>query len=90
MIVGNVAVYLIGLPWLAIFIASETTIPGTSLTYYDAIGGSNVLDKTLKGGLYPFIGGDALKLLAAATALPGAWALVHWAKGNSEDEDASG
>ena len=58
------------------------TIPGLDLTYYDAIGGSNVLDKTLKGGLYPFIGGDAVKLLAAALVLPGAWVLVDRLKGS--------
>ena len=81
MIIGSVAVYAIGLPWLGWFIGSGATIPGLDLTYYDAIGGSNVLDKTLKGGLYPFIGGDALKLLAAALVLPGAWALVGRIKG---------
>ena len=81
MLVGNVGIYAIGLPWLAIFIASGATIPGLDLTYYDAISGSNVLDKTLKGGLYPFIGGDALKLLLAAMVLPGAWALVGRARG---------
>ena len=81
MVLGNVAVYLIGLPWLAVYIASEATIPGLSLTYYDAIVGNNVLDKTLKGGLYPFIAGDGLKLLLAAMALPGAWALVDRLKG---------
>ncbi|MDP7578963.1 MAG: biotin transporter BioY [SAR202 cluster bacterium] len=86
MIVGNVAVYLVGLPWLALFIASEVVIPGTSITYYDAISGNHVLDKTLKGGLYPFIGGDAIKLLAATMALPGAWAITKWVKGR----DSSG
>ena len=81
MVIGSLAVYAIGLPWLGWFIGSGATIPGLDLTYYDAIGGSNVLDKTLKGGLYPFIGGDALKLLAAALVLPGAWALVDRIKG---------
>ena len=80
MLVGNVGIYLIGLPWLALFIAFET-IPGLDLTYYDAIAGSNVLDKTLKGGLYPFIGGDSLKLLLAAMVLPGAWELVNRFRG---------
>ena len=82
MLVGNLAIYLIGLPWLAGFIASETTIPGTELTYYDAIAGNNVADKTLRGGLYPFIGGDAIKLFGAAMVLPGGWALVRWLKGD--------
>ena len=77
MLVGNVAIYVIGLPWLAYFIESGTVIPGTDLTYYDAIAGSNSVDKTFRGGLYPFIGGDAIKVLLAALVLPGAWALVR-------------
>ena len=77
MVLGNLSIYLIGLPWLAVFIASGTVIPGLELTYYDAITGNNVLDKTLRGGLYPFIGGDALKLLLAAMVLPGAWELAR-------------
>lgn len=88
MIVGNICVYLVGLPWLAAFIGSDATIPGLepAKTYYDAIGGSNVLDKTLKGGLYPFIAGDALKLMAAALVLPGAWAVVDKVKGRRPRE----
>ena len=81
MIIGNVCVYLIGLPWLAFYIAYET-VPGLDLTYYEAIVGNKVLDKTLKGGIYPFIGGDAVKLLLAAMVLPGAWAAVNWLKEN--------
>ena len=81
MLVGNAGIYAVGLPWLAVFIASGATIPGLELTYYDAISGSDSLDKTLKGGLYPFIGGDALKLLLAAMVLPGAWGLVGRVRG---------
>jgi biotin transport system substrate-specific component len=88
MIVGNICVYLVGLPWLAAFIGTDATIPGLepAKTYYDAISGSNVLDKTLKGGLYPFIGGDALKLMAATLVLPGAWAVVDRVKGRPPRE----
>jgi biotin transport system substrate-specific component len=82
MVVGNLSVYVIGLPWLAWFIAFET-IPGLDLTYYAAIGGSDVLDKTLKAGLYPFIGGDAVKLLLAGMVLPGAWEVVRRFRGES-------
>ncbi|MBI4302590.1 MAG: biotin transporter BioY [Chloroflexi bacterium] len=81
MLLGNLVIYLVGLPWLASFIASGATIPGLNVTYYDYIAGSNVLDKTLRGGLYPFIGGDALKVLLAAMVLPSAWALVQRRKG---------
>ena len=38
--------------------------------------GATTLDKTLVGGLYPFIVGDLIKLYIAAVALPGAWALI--------------
>jgi biotin transport system substrate-specific component len=89
MLVGNIAIYLVGLVWLAVFVASAT-IPGTELTYYDAIAGSNVADKTLKGGLYPFIGGDAVKLFGAAMLLPGTWALVRWLKGEKKKPDETG
>lgn len=90
MLVGNIAIYLVGLIWLALFIASAT-IPGTELSYYDAIAGSNVADKTLRGGLYPFIGGDAVKLFGAAMLLPGTWALVRWIKGEkNKDPDSTG
>lgn len=77
MLLGNLVIWLVGLPWLATFIASGAIIPGLNVTYYDYIAGSNVLDKTLRGGLYPFIGGDALKLLLASMVLPGAWALAQ-------------
>ncbi|MBI4297045.1 MAG: biotin transporter BioY [Chloroflexi bacterium] len=76
MVLGNLLIYSVGVPWMAYFIASGATIPGLGKTYYDFIAGSNVLDKTLRGSLYPYIAGDALKLLLAAMALPGAWALV--------------
>ena len=85
MVAGNVVIYLIGLPWLAYYIEYET-VPGLELRYYDAIAGSNVLDKTFKGGLFPFIGGDAVKLMAAALVLPGAWALVDRVKGRPPRE----
>ena len=83
MVIGSAAIYLVGLPSLAWFIAFSE-IPGLDLTYYDAIIGNNVLDKTLKGGLYPFIGGDAIKLLVAAMVLPGAWELVRRFRGESD------
>jgi biotin transport system substrate-specific component len=80
MSIGTISIYVIGLPWLAFFIHQGIVIPGTELTYYDAIAGNGVVDKTLKGGLYPFIGGDAIKVLLAAMVLPGAWWLVNLRK----------
>ena len=86
MVVGNLSIYLVGLPWLALFIAFST-IPGLDLTYYDAIVGNDVLDKTLKGGLFPFIGGDAVKLLLASMVLPGAWELVRRFRGEADRDE---
>ena len=37
---------------------------------------SSTVEETLQAGLYPFIIGDTLKLLAAAGVLPAAWALM--------------
>ena len=37
---------------------------------------SSTIEETLQAGLYPFIIGDTLKLLAAAGVLPAAWALM--------------
>jgi len=58
MLIANVLVYAIGLPWLAL---AASLSPGDTLLY----------------GLYPFIPGDALKLLAAAGLLPAAWWVVR-------------
>lgn len=76
MLIGNVSIYVFGLVWLGIFIGSGIKIPGMELTYFDAISGSGVVDKTLKGGLYPFIAGDALKLVLAMLAVPSIWSTV--------------
>jgi hypothetical protein len=39
------------------------------------------VDKTLTGGLYPFIVGDMMKLFLASLTLPVAWGLVARFKG---------
>lgn len=75
MVIGNTSIYIFGLAWLGFVIAFQSI--NAELTYYDAITGNNVIDKTLRAGLYPFIAGDALKLLLAGMAIPGAWDLVR-------------
>ena len=62
--VGNVIIYLIGLPWLFVVLSS---IPSLGMD----------LAKTLDFGLWPFIPGDTLKLAIATGVLPGAWALLR-------------
>ena len=72
MLLGNVVIYIFGLPWLAIKIATNDGL----YSYFQSQGGSNVVDMALRGGLYPFIGGDAVKLVLAALILPGSWVLI--------------
>ena len=70
MLVGNIVIYLFGLPWLAYFIANNF------LNLSNIIPGNTLLEKTLVGGLIPFIPGDLVKLLLASLVLPGTWVLV--------------
>ncbi len=83
MLAGNVLLYIPGLLWLGFVISSgllnDTLAAQFGLESFDlaeAIPGATTLDKTLVGGLYPFIVGDLIKLYIAAVALPGAWALI--------------
>ena len=81
MLAGNVLVYVPGLLWLGYLIGTDWVPPGGSKAISELISGSSTLDKTLKGGLYPFIVGDLMKLMAAAMVLPSAWLLVEKVKG---------
>jgi biotin transport system substrate-specific component len=84
MLAANALVYLPGLLWLGYLIGTDWVAPGGSKPLSELIAGSSTLDKTLKGGLYPFIVGDLMKLLAAAMVLPAAWALVQRIKGTGD------
>ncbi len=86
MLIGNVAIYVPGLLWLAYLIATDWVPPGAGKPLGDFIAGSGTLDKTLVGGLYPFIVGDLMKLLLAAMTLPAAWALVQRFKKSDEHQ----
>jgi biotin transport system substrate-specific component len=76
MLVGNILVYVPGLLWLGYVIGSGSLNDTLGFDLAAVIAGDNTLDKTLTGGLYPFIVGDLIKLHIAAVALPGAWALI--------------
>ena len=65
MLLGNIVIYLPGLAWLTVFLASAK-----SLAYGAAFKAS------LGAGLTPFLLGDGLKLALAAAALPLAWKLL--------------
>jgi biotin transport system substrate-specific component len=84
MLAGNLALYVPGLLWLGYLIATDWVAPGGSKPLSELIAGNGTLDKTLKGGLYPFIVGDLMKLLLAAMVLPGTWALVDRIKGRKD------
>ena len=76
MLAGNVLLYVPGLLWLGFVISSGFLNDALGFDLAGVIPGSTTLDKTLVGGLYPFIVGDLIKLYIAAVALPGAWALI--------------
>lgn len=63
MLIGEVLIYAVGLPWL------HHALPAL-------VGHPVKLEFTLEQGLYPFVIGDTVKLLLAAGALPGAWRLL--------------
>ncbi len=88
MLAGSALIYLPGLLWLGYLIGTDWTLAsGTPLS--EVIGGSSTLDKTLKGGLYPFIVGDMMKLVAAALVLPGGWLLVERLRGRGDSRRAA-
>jgi biotin transport system substrate-specific component len=63
MLAGLVVVYVCGAVWLGVFARTGTSAP---------IG----LHAALVAGVYPFIVADLLKLLAAASILPGFWRVL--------------
>ena len=73
MLLGSIVIYLVGVPWL------HQALPAI-------VGGPVTVEDTLQAGLYPFIIGDTLKLLAAAGLLPAAWALLKKLRPGSEED----
>jgi biotin transport system substrate-specific component len=76
MFVGELVIYTIGLPWLA------HALPAL-------VGGPVTASDTLQAGLYPFIVGDAIKLLIAAGLLPLAWHAIRRLRGSTASDDLS-
>jgi biotin transport system substrate-specific component len=87
MLIGTALIYVPGLLWLYHLISTDWVAPGGSRPVSELISGSSDVNKTLVGGLYPFIVGDLMKLVAAAMLLPGAWALVERFKGGKYEAD---
>lgn len=65
-LLGSVAIYAVGLPWLSVVLGQ--------------LGRPNDLMATLQAGLLPFIPGDILKAVLAGALLPTTWKLVNRAK----------
>ena len=80
MLAGNAILYVTGLLWLHYLITTDWVPGGASQPLGEFIAGNGAWDKTLRGGLYPFIAGDLMKLYLASLALPAAWALVRRVK----------
>jgi biotin transport system substrate-specific component len=87
MLLGNVTLYVPGLLWLGYLIGTDWMTAGKPLGEW--IAGDGTLDKTLKGGLYPFIVGDMMKLFLASLTLPTAWALVQKYRGGTDRDRPS-
>ncbi|HZP25949.1 MAG TPA: biotin transporter BioY [Dehalococcoidia bacterium] len=86
MLMGNAVIYLFGVLWLAYLIGSGWEHPVAHKPLADLIAGAGTWDKALKGGLYPFIVGDLMKLMLASLTLPAAWGLVERFKGKPEQK----
>lgn len=67
---GEVVIYAVGLPWLAMFLKNA--------------GYEHDLSATLSAGLYPFIIGDIIKAGLAGALLPATWKLVNRRQRESE------
>ncbi|MBI2935977.1 MAG: biotin transporter BioY [Chloroflexi bacterium] len=77
MFLGNVIVYVPGILWLAYLIGTNWIHPLAGKPLGELIAGTGTWDKALKGGLYPFIVGDFMKLFLASLTLPATWLLVQ-------------
>ena len=72
LLLGNVAIYALGVPWLYHVIVSGGL--------FDASVYGSVWAQTLQWGLTPYLIGDAIKLALAALLLPLTWKLVGKAR----------
>ena len=81
LLLGNVLLYVPGILWLAYMVHTEWVPPGAEQPLGEFISGSGTWDKAFKGGLYPFILGDLMKLMLASLTIPAAWGLLKWRAG---------
>jgi biotin transport system substrate-specific component len=72
MLLGEIVIYAVGLPWLHHALAS---LPGGPASW----------QTTFEYGLYPFLIGDTIKLLLAAGLLPLAWRMLRRLRPGEEE-----
>jgi len=72
MFIGELALYVVGVAWLAAALNVPMVDSGTVGTCGSKLAGCDALEL----GLYPFLIGDVLKLLLAAVVLPTTWRLL--------------
>lgn len=83
MVAGNAAIYLFGLPWLALVLPPIESGDKLPLVYglFNFSWLASILPlgltRTLVVGLLPFVIGDLVKLAIAVAVLPSAWALLR-------------
>lgn len=70
LLLGNVVLYLPGLAWLAVFYA------GPGQAYIADAGAASAWGAAINAGLLPFLLGDGLKLLLAASLITAGWSLL--------------
>ncbi|MEX2549144.1 MAG: biotin transporter BioY [Nitriliruptoraceae bacterium] len=70
MLIGEVVIYACGLPLLYLWGSHHPELIQTTMTW----------NLTLQWGLFPFIPGDAAKLLLAASLVPAGWQVLHAAQ----------
>ncbi len=70
MLIGNIAIYVLGLAWLTNFYA------GPGAQYIASAGAETAIGAAIAKGLMPFLLGDAIKLALAAALLPVAWRVL--------------
>lgn len=87
MLVGNVCIYVFGVPWLAMAMALSAAgieISGGILEFVNlslgngklSLLGADVVTKAIEAGLTPFIPGDLFKVVLASIVAPSAWVFV--------------
>jgi biotin transport system substrate-specific component len=70
MVIANIILYIPGLIWLHGWLR-VMHFPSSWHTTFDL-------------GMWPFIAGDAAKLIAAALVVPAGWSLVEWGRGGGQ------